>query len=215
MRVSLGVFVLISGLLATALGQVPPSQFGQVTLNKYSAKAGLGAVTFDHWLHRSKVTCRVCHVDIGFAMQAGASGIRATTNQQGFHCGACHDGKRSFDGKVVFAACSNTAPTQECARCHSTGGSARKYDYESFTVKFPKNAYGIDWEEAEAVGLIKPIEVILGLYHQEACAEDPGGFLHPHELPGSPTLSFRTRNTPSGTAANFAIRKFSPQRKKV
>src|SRR5215475_13749377 len=36
-----------------AMAQVPPSQYGRVTLDKYSAKAGLGPVNFDHWLHRS------------------------------------------------------------------------------------------------------------------------------------------------------------------
>jgi len=152
--------VLLAG---NAVAQVPPAQFGRVTLDKYSSKAGLGPVSFDHWLHRSKFTCRVCHVDIGFAMQANSTGIRAATNQQGFHCGACHDGKRSFDGKVVFRACSNSTPTQECARCHSTAGAARKYDYENFTARFPKNAYGVDWEEAESIGLIKPVDVIEGI----------------------------------------------------
>jgi len=137
-------------------------------LDKYSAKAGLGPVTFDHWLHRSKFTCRVCHVDIGFAMQANASGIRAAGNQQGYYCGACHNGKRAFDGKVVFPACSNTAPTAECARCHSAGQGSRKYDYETFTAKFPKNAYGVDWEEAEAMGLIKPIDAIEGVSIKKA-----------------------------------------------
>jgi hypothetical protein len=28
---------------------------------------------FRHWLHRSKYTCRLCHVDIGFAMEAGGT----------------------------------------------------------------------------------------------------------------------------------------------
>src|SRR5215470_14346753 len=159
------LLVLLGGVLlaGNAVAQVPPAQFGRVTLDKYSSKAGLGPVTFDHWLHRSKFTCRVCHVDLGFAMQANATGIRAATNQQGFHCGACHDGKRSFDGKVVFRACSNSTPTQECARCHSTAGAARKYDYENFTARFPKNAYGVDWEEAESIGLIKPVDVIEGI----------------------------------------------------
>jgi len=33
-------------------------------------------VVFDHWLHRAKFTCRLCHVDIGFAMKAEATDIR-------------------------------------------------------------------------------------------------------------------------------------------
>ena len=149
----------------TASAAVPPpgASYGRVTLDKYSSKAGLGPVTFDHWLHRAKFTCRLCHVDIGFAMQAGASDIKASTNRQGFHCGACHDGKRSISGKLVFAACTEGAPTEQCARCHSRENTARKYDYDSFTAKLPRNAYGIDWEEAEATGLIKPIDVLEGV----------------------------------------------------
>jgi c(7)-type cytochrome triheme protein len=141
----------------------PGPEYGRVIIDKYSSKAGLGPVTFDHWLHRAKFTCRLCHVDIGFAMQANATDIRASTNRQGFHCGACHDGKRQIDGKVVFAACSEAAPTQQCARCHSRENSGRKYDYETFTARLPKNAYGIDWEEAEATGLVKPIDALEGI----------------------------------------------------
>lgn len=167
------VWAAIPGSIAA---QVTPSQYGRVTLDKYSAKAGLGPVTFDHWLHRSKFTCRVCHVDIGFAMQANASGIRAASNQQGYYCGACHNGKRVIDGKVVFAACSNTAPTAECARCHTASQSSRKYDFESFTAKLPKNAHGVDWEEAEAIGLIKPIDVIEGASIKKAAMKTQEDF---------------------------------------
>lgn len=151
-------------LFTTARAQAPlPSKYGQVTLDKYSSNAGLAPVAFDHWLHRAKFTCRLCHVDIGFAMQANATGVRASTNKQGFHCGACHDGKRSFMGETLFAACSDTAPGKQCARCHSVGKEARKYEYDTFTAKFPKNAYGVDWEEAEGTGLVKPVDFLEGL----------------------------------------------------
>jgi c(7)-type cytochrome triheme protein len=160
-----------------ALAQVPPpSQYGRVTLDKYSSKAGLGPVVFDHWLHRAKFTCRLCHVDIGFAMQANASDIKARTNKEGFHCGACHDGKRSFTGEPVFAACSDTAPSKQCARCHSADKAARKYDYGTFTAKFPKNAYGVDWEEAEATGQIKPIDFLEGLSIRKAPLKSQADF---------------------------------------
>jgi len=140
-----------------------PADFGKVVLDSYSSKAGLGPVTFDHWLHRSKFTCRVCHVDVGFAMKAKASGIQAKTNREGFHCGACHDGKKKFNGVVTFAACSEAAPNKECARCHSAQKEARRYDYATFTAKFPRSSYGVDWEETEAEGLIKPVDFLEGL----------------------------------------------------
>jgi c(7)-type cytochrome triheme protein len=152
-----------------ALAQVPsPSQYGSVTIDKYSSKAGLSSVGFDHWLHRAKFTCRLCHVDIGFAMKANASDIKARTNKEGFYCGACHDGKKSFGGDPVFAACTDIAPGKQCARCHSTDPAARKYNYDTFTAKFPKTAYGVDWEEAEATGLIKPIDFLEGLSIKKA-----------------------------------------------
>ena len=100
--------ILLLGNIALAQMYLPepppePSEYGKVILDNHS-KAGPGAVVFDHWLHRSKFTCRLCHVDIGFAMQADATGINASTNREGFHCGACHDGKRVLEGKTIFAA---------------------------------------------------------------------------------------------------------------
>src|SRR5512133_427377 len=140
-----------------------PADYGKVVLDVYSSKAGLGPVTFDHWLHRAKYTCRACHVDVGFAMKAKASGIQARTNREGFHCGACHDGKKKYDGAVIFASCTEAAPGKECSLCHSSQKEARKYDFATFTAKFPKNGTAIDWEEAEAEGWIKPVDFIEGL----------------------------------------------------
>ena len=48
-----------------------PYEFGSVTINNYSQQAGISPVVFDHWLHRAKFTCRICHVDIAFAMKTG------------------------------------------------------------------------------------------------------------------------------------------------
>jgi len=140
-----------------------PSEYGKVILDNHSA-TGPGPVVFDHWLHRSKFTCRVCHVDVGFAMQANATGISAKTNKEGFHCGACHDGKRMLAGKTIFAACSDASAGQQCDRCHSVGKqSVRKYEYKEFTAKFPKGIYGVNWEAAENSGAIKPVDFVEGL----------------------------------------------------
>jgi c(7)-type cytochrome triheme protein len=163
LRIGLITAVAFIGALAIQ-AQVPaPAALGRVVLDSYSSKAGLGPVTFDHWLHRSKYTCRVCHVDVGFAMKAKASGIQAKTNREDFHCGACHDGKKKLNGTVIFASCSEAAPGKECARCHSTQKEARKSDFATFTAKFPRTGYGIDWEETEAEGLIKPVDFVEGL----------------------------------------------------
>ena len=169
----LHVLVLVCGvslLGGIALAQIylpkPPSQpseYGKVILDNHSSD-GPGPVVFDHWLHRTKFTCRLCHVDIGFAMEAKATGISASTNRAGFHCGACHDGKKSFEGKTIFAACSDAANDKQCTRCHSLGKKgARKYEYKEFTAKFPKGIYGVNWEAAERSGVIQPVDFVEGL----------------------------------------------------
>ncbi len=165
--------ILLLAYLASAQIYLPnpapePSEYGKVILDNYSA-AEPGAVVFDHWLHRSMFTCRVCHVDVGFAMEAKATGINATTNRQGFHCGACHDGKRVFEGKTIFAACSDPASAaansdRQCDRCHSLGKrGVRKYEYREFTAKLPKGIYGVNWEAAEESGIIRPVDFVEGL----------------------------------------------------
>ena len=143
-----------------------PENYGEVYLNNYSKKAGVAPVVFDHWLHRAKFTCRICHIDIGFAMQTEATDIKAADNMNGYFCGSCHDGKRVIEGKKVFAACADTYTKEEgkrCARCHSDGlTGTREYNYKTFTAKLPrlKESDLIDWEKAEAKRKIKPIDFI-------------------------------------------------------
>ena len=176
-RNSFGLFLLLlacaicvlSGMASAQMIYLPPappanpSDYGKVILDNH-AKSGPGPVVFDHWLHRSKFTCRLCHVDVGFAMEANATGVSAETNRQGFHCGACHNGKRIFEGKPIFAACSDAPNGPECARCHSLGKKGvRKYEYKSYTAKFPKAYYGINWETAEHSGIVKPVDSIEGI----------------------------------------------------
>ena len=152
-----------------------PSALGRAVINNYSTKAGLPPVVFDHWLHRAMYTCRLCHVDIGFAMKVGATGIRAQDNEQGFFCGACHNGKRLYGGKPIFAACSNSPASGgggRCFRCHlDRSRAAPEYDFATFTGKLPKESQipdwkdsgMIDWEKAEEEGLIKPSDYLEGV----------------------------------------------------
>jgi c(7)-type cytochrome triheme protein len=173
---------------STALAQIylpkpapEPSEYGKVVLDKHSA-TGPGPVVFDHWLHRSHFTCRLCHVDVGFAMEANATGITAATNREGFHCGACHDGKKLFEGRPIFPACSDAPENNQCDRCHSLGKpGARKYEYHKFTAKFPKGIYGVDWERAEQTGVIKPADFVEGLSVKRAPMPRRGDFsIEPH-----------------------------------
>jgi c(7)-type cytochrome triheme protein len=161
--------VLIPARAADAWNRPAPSEYGKVVIKNYSKRGGLAPVVFDHWVHRSRFTCRLCHVDIGFAMEAGGTSISAAKNKQGYYCGACHDGKRAIGDKKIFAACSDDTSKEasaRCERCHSRGKKvAREYDFTAFVEKLPKTRLGngVNWEEAEAKGLIKPIDFLEGV----------------------------------------------------
>lgn len=140
-----------------------PFEYGEVVISNYSKTAYLSPVVFDHWLHRANFTCRVCHVDIGFAMKAGATDIRAVDNMSGYYCGTCHNGKRAF------ASCENEYARKNletCDRCHSLDKKvAKKYNFREFTKGLPKERFGngIDWEKAEDQGKINPVDFLEGI----------------------------------------------------
>ena len=73
-----------------------PEEFGNVVINNYSEKNNIAPVVFKHWVHRARYTCRVCHVDLGFAMEAGGSDIKEADNLNHLYCGSCHNGKEAF-----------------------------------------------------------------------------------------------------------------------
>ncbi len=148
--------------------EVPKAEtYGRVIIDNYSRKAGVPVAVFDHWLHRSMFTCRLCHVDIGFAMEARATGITAELNKSGQYCGACHNGSRLYQGKNIFSACKDNPTGNErkiCVKCHSMGNeAAREYKYDVFSKKFPVRSLMIDWEDAEAKGIVKPLDFIEGI----------------------------------------------------
>ena len=161
--------VVISTVIAGARNRSLPADYGRVILRNHVGDTGLSPVVFDHWLHRSKFTCRLCHVDIGFAMKAGETDVTAATNMQGLYCGTCHNGKRIISDKKIFASCEKTVTPENrarCERCHSLGKKGvREYEFTAYTQKLPKTSIGsgIDWEEAENKGIIKPIDVLEGL----------------------------------------------------
>ncbi len=165
----LALAILLFSEISAAWEIRDPSDYGSLTISNFSRRAGLAPVRFDHWLHRALYTCRLCHVDIGFAMEGNGTKITADTNRKGFYCGACHNGTMALNGKNIFSSCSPSATPEEsalCARCHSVGKEVQKtYDYDMFTAKFPKRKPGdlIDWEKAEADGLIHPIDYLPGI----------------------------------------------------
>ncbi|OGQ98802.1 MAG: hypothetical protein A2505_06620 [Deltaproteobacteria bacterium RIFOXYD12_FULL_55_16] len=142
-----------------------PYEFGSVVIGNFSGSAGLSPVVFDHWIHRSKYTCRVCHVDIGFGMSAGSTKIRAADNGKGFYCGTCHNGKSKYENKIIFEACSGK-DSHKCGICHSMGRNPlREQAFAKFAENLPKERLGngINWQLAEEKGLISPINYLEGI----------------------------------------------------
>jgi c(7)-type cytochrome triheme protein len=173
-----------------------PFEYGMVVINNYSENAGLAPVVFNHWLHRTMYTCRLCHVDIGFAMKGGTTGIKAMDNINGYYCGTCHNGKRVVDSRKVFESCSRVIRAEDkprCLRCHSMGQNVRtQYDFNTFTQNFPKERFGngIDWQKAEKDELIKPVDYLEGVSIKRKSLLKPKDFALNPKLEGMPNIIF-------------------------
>ncbi|UCD66787.1 MAG: hypothetical protein JSW69_03975 [Deltaproteobacteria bacterium] len=167
-----------------------PYEFGRVVINNYSETSHLSPVVFDHWLHRAKFTCRVCHVDIGFGMTANGSDIKAIDNKNGYYCGSCHNGKN------VFASCSNEfAPKniETCDRCHSLGKDIEtKYKFKEFIAGWPTERLGngVDWEKAEDQGKITPVDFIEGVSIKRDKLVTQNDFALGAKVEGMPNIIF-------------------------
>jgi c(7)-type cytochrome triheme protein len=161
-----------------------PDQFGNVVMNNLSEKNGVAPVVFSHWLHRAKFTCRLCHVDIAFAMQANATQVREEDNRKGFYCGACHN------GKVAFAA--QTAQEKNCDRCHSAGKDVPHIDFAAFTADLPRGRFGnnVDWEAAELDGKIKLADTLPGVSVKRKPLEVPKDYSIEAKINGLPEIVF-------------------------
>lgn len=194
------VIVIFAGY---ALGQTGikkkralPHEYGNVVINNYSDKAGLPAAEFNHWLHRGIYTCRLCHVDLAFAMKAGATNIKASDNKSGYYCGACHNGKMTYKGKPIFDSCQlkyTQDDVQRCERCHSAGRPVKRdYDFYVFTQKFPKERFGngINWEKAEEEGFIKPIDYLEGVSIKRKSIQVPKDFTLGSKVEGMTDIIF-------------------------
>ena len=172
-----------------------PQEFGRVVIQNHSAKAGLAPVVFEHWLHRSKFTCRVCHVDVGFAMKPGATNVRAADNAAGQYCGACHNDRTKVDGRKVFPACETGTSSMRasCVRCHSLGRDAKlEYDFATVTRHLPRGRFGngVDWEKAEHDKLIKPADYIEGISIKRTPLTAQKDFALGPKLEGMPEIIF-------------------------
>ena len=156
--VSLLVCLFFSLVYADTFGtkkkRLKPHEFGTIVLNNFSEKKFIAPVVFRHWFHRSRYTCRLCHVDIGFAMKTGATGITESDNKNGLYCGTCHNGKEAFSAEEKQA---NGDIKKNCSRCHSFEKKVEfKYDFYAFKKGLPQERFGngIDWIKAEEQKLL-------------------------------------------------------------
>jgi c(7)-type cytochrome triheme protein len=157
---ALALFLMFLSSYAETQGvkkkRLRPNEFGNVVIDNHSSLTNTVApVVFKHWLHRSRYTCRLCHIDIGFAMYREETGITCDDVENGFYCGTCHDGKEAF-GRVKASLTGKR--TKNCKRCHSYGEAVEfKHKFYEFRRKLPKERLGngINWQKAEEANLIK------------------------------------------------------------
>lgn len=195
-----GLLVSIVGIAFAQTGvkkrRPLPYEFGRVIINNYSEQTNLAPVQFDHWLHRAKFTCRVCHVDIGFAMKAELSDIKAEDNMSGYYCGSCHNGESAFSAcKSEFGK--NDVKT--CERCHSLGKKVTpKYNFREFVKGLPRERLGngVDWEKAEDQGKITPVDFIEGISIKRDKLANQKDFALGAKVGGMPNIIFsHTKHT--------------------
>lgn len=166
------VLLTIAGMAMAGEGVKKRSkayEYGSVTIDNFSSKAGFGPVVFDHWVHRARYTCRLCHIDLGFNMKANGTGITATDNMKGVFCGTCHNGKSKYKDTVIFKSCTKEfakSDTKTCERCHQVGRNTKKQQtFVNFIQLLPKARFGngVNWEKAEEMGMITLVDQLEGI----------------------------------------------------
>jgi c(7)-type cytochrome triheme protein len=126
----------------------PPEEFGNLLLDRTASAHGVKPVSFSHWLHRLRYTCRVCHFEIQFNFQRGTTEITEEANRAGQYCGTCHDGKELFGHQKP----------EDCEKCHN-GDLRRGVAHVAKLWRLPEAKYGnrVDWDAALETGAIKPL----------------------------------------------------------
>jgi c(7)-type cytochrome triheme protein len=74
----------------------------------------MAPVNFQHAAHIKNFACKDCHGGDKplFPQKKEAAAIKMADIYAGKQCGACHDGKKVVNDKIVFAAKTN------CMKCH-------------------------------------------------------------------------------------------------
>ena len=104
-----------------------PEEYGNIIIDRTSRNNNVKPVSFSHWLHRTKYTCRVCHFELGFEFNVNATDITEEDNKNGLFCGACHDGKIAFGHSA-----------ENCEKCHNGDISYGSEKFSELRSKLPK-----------------------------------------------------------------------------
>lgn len=130
----------------------PPAQFGNVLISRTTFSGPVRPVLFPHAIHRIRYTCRVCHLELGFALRHNATEISEDANRKGAFCGACHDGRTAFG-----------VSEPNCARCHTGTADADQKMLLDRLQGLPVARFGngVDWSKALATGAIHPVSSLL------------------------------------------------------
>ena len=116
--------LVVAATVLAAHSVEAPAEYGDVVLNKRSAKAGVRPVVFPHWFHRVRFRCKVCHSELGFTMRAGANDVLMADIIDGKFCGMCHN------GQVAWGA-------EQCDLCHSGKPGVKSGIYGSHETRGP------------------------------------------------------------------------------
>jgi len=99
--------VLLVMLLMSPLSMNDASaEYGDVVLNRYAEREGMRPVIFQHWFHRIRFRCKVCHSELGFRMRAGSNDVLMSDIVEGRFCGMCHNGEIAWS-------------VENCDLCHA------------------------------------------------------------------------------------------------
>jgi c(7)-type cytochrome triheme protein len=151
-----GLVVLV-GAIAAETGdfelpeQQPFYQYGNILIDRISSLNNVPSVSFSHWRHRLKYTCRVCHIELGFQMMLNTTEMTEEMNRNGEFCGYCHSGKSTFGHTK-----------RHCSKCHNGDISYGKRNFRRLS-RLPRSEYGnkIDWTMALNRRVIRPVRSIM------------------------------------------------------
>jgi len=125
----------------------PPEEYGNIIINRTAVDRAELPVSFSHWIHRRKYTCRVCHFELNIEMKVNTTEMTMEEMKQGEYCGACHNEIIAFG-----------LTEDNCVRCHNGDIGYSNKKFARFSEKMPKALYGnrINWSKAIAKRRIRP-----------------------------------------------------------